>query len=204
MHPYIDMPISVSHQLAVSPRDQPTRRQERRTQWRRGISRAAAAGAGPAGLRRRGGAGGRRGGPGDLLVRSASSLVRPRSAPLPFSSARSCPSSPSSGHLPLPSLPWALYARYCYRTKHLSLSTARPESHPTWPPRTMGFFDHLQKGGALSLQAQKPQIRKVIQTRPAPPQAARASSSQTPGGSNKSSSSAASSQKLPPSPASSS
>lgn len=68
----------------------------------------------------------------------------------------------------------------------------------------MGFFDHLQKGGALSLQAQKPQIRKVIQTRPAPPQAARASSSQTPGGSNKSSSSAASSQKLPPSPASSS
>lgn len=32
----------------------------------------------------------------------------------------------------------------------------------------MGFFDHLQKGGAFSLQPQKPQIRKVIQTRPAP------------------------------------
>ncbi|KAF4217768.1 hypothetical protein CNMCM8980_008432 [Aspergillus fumigatiaffinis] len=33
----------------------------------------------------------------------------------------------------------------------------------------MGFFDHLQKGGAFSLQAQRPQIRKVVQTRPAPP-----------------------------------
>lgn len=33
----------------------------------------------------------------------------------------------------------------------------------------MGFFDHLQKGGSFSLQAQKPQIRKVVQTRPAPP-----------------------------------
>ena len=32
----------------------------------------------------------------------------------------------------------------------------------------MGFFDHLQKGGAFSLQPQKPQIRKVVQTRPAP------------------------------------
>lgn len=33
----------------------------------------------------------------------------------------------------------------------------------------MGFFDHLQKGGSFSLQAQKPQIRKVVQSRPAPP-----------------------------------
>lgn len=33
----------------------------------------------------------------------------------------------------------------------------------------MGFFDHLQKGGAFSLQAHKPQIRKVVQARPAPP-----------------------------------
>ncbi|KAK1146101.1 Nucleosomal histone H3-Lys79 methylase [Aspergillus melleus] len=33
----------------------------------------------------------------------------------------------------------------------------------------MGFFDHLQKGGAFSLQPKKPQIRKVVQTRPAPP-----------------------------------
>ncbi|PTU25492.1 hypothetical protein P175DRAFT_0452360 [Aspergillus ochraceoroseus IBT 24754] len=41
----------------------------------------------------------------------------------------------------------------------------------------MGFFDHLQKGGAFSLQAKKPQIRKVVQTRAAPPSR---SSSQTP------------------------
>ncbi|PWY84951.1 histone H3-K79 methyltransferase [Aspergillus heteromorphus CBS 117.55] len=33
----------------------------------------------------------------------------------------------------------------------------------------MGFFDHLQKGGAFSLQSKKPQIRKVVQTRSAPP-----------------------------------
>ncbi|KAL2800416.1 S-adenosyl-L-methionine-dependent methyltransferase [Aspergillus keveii] len=33
----------------------------------------------------------------------------------------------------------------------------------------MGFFDHLQKGGGFSLQAKKPQIRQVVQTRPAPP-----------------------------------
>lgn len=33
----------------------------------------------------------------------------------------------------------------------------------------MGFFDHLQKGGAFSLQPKKPQIRKVVQARPAPP-----------------------------------
>ncbi|KAH8705083.1 S-adenosyl-L-methionine-dependent methyltransferase [Talaromyces proteolyticus] len=33
----------------------------------------------------------------------------------------------------------------------------------------MGFFDHLQKGGAFSLQAKKPQIRKVVsQTKPTP------------------------------------
>ncbi|OJJ50952.1 hypothetical protein ASPZODRAFT_11797 [Penicilliopsis zonata CBS 506.65] len=32
----------------------------------------------------------------------------------------------------------------------------------------MGFFDHLQKGGGFSLQPKKPQIRKVVQTRPAP------------------------------------
>lgn len=31
----------------------------------------------------------------------------------------------------------------------------------------MGFFDHLQKGGAFSLQPQKAQVRKVVQTRPA-------------------------------------
>lgn len=35
----------------------------------------------------------------------------------------------------------------------------------------MGFFDHLQKGGAgaFSLQPKKAQIRKVVQTRPAGP-----------------------------------
>ncbi|KAL4785564.1 S-adenosyl-L-methionine-dependent methyltransferase [Aspergillus varians] len=33
----------------------------------------------------------------------------------------------------------------------------------------MGFFDHLQKGGGFSLQAKKPQIRQVVQSRPAPP-----------------------------------
>jgi [histone H3]-lysine79 N-trimethyltransferase len=33
----------------------------------------------------------------------------------------------------------------------------------------MGFFDHLQKGGAFSLQPKKPQIRKVVtQKKPAP------------------------------------
>ncbi|KAJ6119698.1 hypothetical protein N7523_003978 [Penicillium sp. IBT 18751x] len=32
----------------------------------------------------------------------------------------------------------------------------------------MGFFDHLQKGGAFSLQPQKTQIRKVVQKTPAP------------------------------------
>ncbi|KAN0080487.1 S-adenosyl-L-methionine-dependent methyltransferase [Elaphomyces granulatus] len=31
-----------------------------------------------------------------------------------------------------------------------------------------GFFDHLQKGGAFRLQAKKPQVRKVVQTRPSP------------------------------------
>lgn len=36
----------------------------------------------------------------------------------------------------------------------------------------MGFFDHLQKGGAFSLQPQKNQIRKVVQTRPAPAKSA--------------------------------
>ncbi|PLB42050.1 histone methyltransferase DOT1 [Aspergillus candidus] len=41
----------------------------------------------------------------------------------------------------------------------------------------MGFFDHLQKGGSFSLQPKKPQIRKVVQTRPAAPSR---SSSQTP------------------------
>ncbi|KAL2829973.1 putative histone methylation protein Dot1 [Aspergillus cavernicola] len=33
----------------------------------------------------------------------------------------------------------------------------------------MGFFDHLQKGGAFSLQAKKPQIRQVSRPRPASP-----------------------------------
>ncbi|BCS19239.1 histone methyltransferase DOT1 [Aspergillus puulaauensis] len=32
----------------------------------------------------------------------------------------------------------------------------------------MGFFDHLQRGG-FSLQPKKPQIRQVVQSRPAPP-----------------------------------
>ncbi|KAJ5677998.1 uncharacterized protein N7477_003631 [Penicillium maclennaniae] len=32
----------------------------------------------------------------------------------------------------------------------------------------MGFFDHLQKGGAFSLRPQKTQIRKVVQKAPAP------------------------------------
>lgn len=36
----------------------------------------------------------------------------------------------------------------------------------------MGFFDHFQKGGAFSLQPQKNQIRKVVQTRPAPAKSA--------------------------------
>ncbi|RAL13969.1 histone methyltransferase DOT1 [Aspergillus homomorphus CBS 101889] len=35
----------------------------------------------------------------------------------------------------------------------------------------MGFFDHLQKGGAFSLQPKKPQIRQVVQTRAAAPTA---------------------------------
>ncbi|KAL1999995.1 hypothetical protein VTN02DRAFT_3710 [Thermoascus thermophilus] len=73
----------------------------------------------------------------------------------------------------------------------------------------MGFFDHLQKGGAFSLQAQKPQIRKVTQTRPAPAAssssstkttaAARTASSQTPGNASSSTK-----NQPPPSPASSS
>ncbi|KAJ5122289.1 hypothetical protein N7526_009226 [Penicillium atrosanguineum] len=36
----------------------------------------------------------------------------------------------------------------------------------------MGFFDHLQKGGAFSLQPQKTQIRKVVQKAPAPARSA--------------------------------
>ncbi|KAB8199917.1 Histone methylation protein DOT1 [Aspergillus parasiticus SU-1] len=48
----------------------------------------------------------------------------------------------------------------------------------------MGFFDHLQKGGGFSLQPKKPQIRKVVQTRPAPPSRA---SSLTPGTSSRAS-----------------
>ncbi|KAJ5107051.1 hypothetical protein N7456_003726 [Penicillium angulare] len=32
----------------------------------------------------------------------------------------------------------------------------------------MGFFDHLQKGGAFSLQPQKAQVRKVVQAKPVP------------------------------------
>ena len=43
---------------------------------------------------------------------------------------------------------------------------------------SMGFFDHLQKGGAFSLQPKKPQIRKVVQTRAAAPSRP---PSQTPG-----------------------
>lgn len=45
----------------------------------------------------------------------------------------------------------------------------------------MGFFDHLQKGGAgaFSLQPKKAQIRKVVQTRPAAPAPTR-SVTQTP------------------------
>ncbi|PYH96317.1 histone H3-K79 methyltransferase [Aspergillus ellipticus CBS 707.79] len=46
----------------------------------------------------------------------------------------------------------------------------------------MGFFDHLQKGGAFSLQPKKPQIRKVVQTRTAAPSR---SVSQTPGPSSR-------------------
>lgn len=41
----------------------------------------------------------------------------------------------------------------------------------------MGFFDHLQTGGAFALQPKKTQVRKVVQTRPAPPK----STSSTPG-----------------------
>lgn len=36
----------------------------------------------------------------------------------------------------------------------------------------MGFFDQFQNGGAFSLQPQKNQIRKVVQTRPAPAKSA--------------------------------
>ncbi|KAJ5101787.1 Histone methylation DOT1 [Penicillium alfredii] len=36
----------------------------------------------------------------------------------------------------------------------------------------MGFFDHLQKGGAFSLQPKTTQVRKVVQTRPATPKPA--------------------------------
>ncbi|OKL56149.1 Histone-lysine N-methyltransferase, H3 lysine-79 specific [Talaromyces atroroseus] len=44
----------------------------------------------------------------------------------------------------------------------------------------MGFFDHLQKGGAFSLQAKKPQIRKVVtQKKPAPQSQSRSSSAGT-------------------------
>ena len=42
----------------------------------------------------------------------------------------------------------------------------------------MGVFDHLQKGGVFSIQPQKPQIRKVVQARPAPP--SRSASSHVP------------------------
>jgi len=42
----------------------------------------------------------------------------------------------------------------------------------------MGFFDHLQKGGAFSLQPQKTQIRKVVHKVPA---AAAQSTTQAPG-----------------------
>ncbi|KAE8131839.1 S-adenosyl-L-methionine-dependent methyltransferase [Aspergillus pseudotamarii] len=48
----------------------------------------------------------------------------------------------------------------------------------------MGFFDHLQKGGGFSLQPKKPQIRKIVQTRPAPPSR---TSSLTPGTSSRAS-----------------
>ncbi|CRG83990.1 hypothetical protein PISL3812_01339 [Talaromyces islandicus] len=42
----------------------------------------------------------------------------------------------------------------------------------------MGFFDHLQKGGGFSLQAKKPQIRKVV-TQAKPPPQSRSSSAGT-------------------------
>lgn len=50
----------------------------------------------------------------------------------------------------------------------LYLYPPKPLSLPATSAR-MGFFDHLQKGGSFSLQAQKPQIRKVVQARPVPP-----------------------------------
>ncbi|QKX58558.1 uncharacterized protein TRUGW13939_05683 [Talaromyces rugulosus] len=43
----------------------------------------------------------------------------------------------------------------------------------------MGFFDHLQKGGGFSLQAKKPQIRKVVTQAKPPPQQSRSSSAAT-------------------------
>lgn len=52
---------------------------------------------------------------------------------------------------------------------HTSTSSPPPLSYSVTDFYFMGFFDHLQKGGSFSLQAQKPQIRKVVQTRPAPP-----------------------------------
>lgn len=44
----------------------------------------------------------------------------------------------------------------------------------------MGFFDHLQKGGAFSLQPKKPQIRKVVTQKKPPPPQSRASTDSTP------------------------
>jgi H3 lysine-79-specific histone-lysine N-methyltransferase len=59
---------------------------------------------------------------------------------------------------------------YVSRFSILFLSILVPLYPHFYPPKTpMGFFDHLQKGGAFSLQAKKTQVRKVVQTKPAAP-----------------------------------
>ena len=80
---------------------------------------------------------------------------------------------------------------YCFRVHFWSILLLFLFTHCLYPyppfPATpailylMGFFDHLQKGGSFSLQAQKPQIRKVVQARPAaPPKPTPSQSSRTP------------------------
>lgn len=77
------------------------------------------------------------------------------------------------------SLSYICYCQYKYFFVHIapSLSSEFDFSlrffvlYPSPPDRhyySMGFFDHLQRGG-FSLQPKKPQIRQVVQSRPAPP-----------------------------------
>lgn len=72
-----------------------------------------------------------------------------------------------------------LHSYYClYSLPPLSISHIPYLYHPgranqlaRSPPALylpMGFFDHLQRGGAFTLKPQKPQVRKVVQPRRAP------------------------------------